>query len=396
MGKQEAISFITRQKAVLLTGQGGFMKNSKLRKKREIIVNTGWRWKLVFTAVCLAAAVILQLCARKIAGFSVFYAGYVYPLWVNTVGRLMSLFPVSVSEILLYAGIVVLMLGIVKIVWFRKGHRAACIGSGLLSLLAAASFLFVIYTLNCGINYYNESFSKCEGFEIKERPVDELKVLCEKLTEQVNTYSSQVLRNKKGLCCLDNNVGGRAVEAMQAAGQIYPSLSGYYPYPKPLIVSQILSVQQLSGIYSPFTVEANYNRHMTAYNIPFTACHELSHLKGFMREDEANFIAWLACMASDHADFKYSGALLGWIYATNALCKVNPDMYNAVVAGLSDEVWADFKANTAFWDRYEGKIAEVSDKVNDTYLKANDQSDGVQSYSRMVDLMLAYYEKTEQ
>ncbi|MEI3187265.1 MAG: DUF3810 family protein [Lachnospiraceae bacterium] len=43
-------------------------------------------------------------------------------------------------------------------------------------------------------------------------------------------------------------------------------------------VSEILSIQQLSGIYSPFTVEANYNRAMTDYNIPHTICHELSSI----------------------------------------------------------------------------------------------------------------------
>ena len=40
-------------------------------------------------------------------------------------------------------------------------------------------------------------------------------------------------------------------------------------------------------------------------------------------------------------------------------------------------------------DRFEGKTAEVSTKVNDTYLKAHSQTDGVLSYGRMVDLMLA-------
>ena len=77
---------------------------------------------------------------------------------------------------------------------------------------------------------------------------------------------------------------------------------------------------------------------MTAYNIPFTTCHELSHLRGFMQEAEP-----------------------------------------------------DLEANSTFWDAYEGRISEAADKINDTYLKANGQADGVQSYSRMVDLIVAYF-----
>jgi hypothetical protein len=75
----------------------------------------------------------------------------------------------------------------------------------------------------------------------------------------------------------------------------------------------------LTGIYSPFTIEANYNGDMTDYNIPFTLCHELSHLRGFMQEEEANFIAFLACIYSDQMEFQYSGYLSAWIYAMNEL-----------------------------------------------------------------------------
>ncbi len=58
---------------------------------------------------------------------------------------------------------------------------------------------------------------------------------------------------------------------------------------------------------------------MVAYNIPFTACHELAHLRGFMQEQEANFIGYLAGTRSDSLEFNYSGYMLGWIYCTNAL-----------------------------------------------------------------------------
>ena len=47
--------------------------------------------------------------------------------------------------------------------------------------------------------------------------------------------------------------------------------------------------------------------------------------------------------------------------------------------------------NNPYWNRYEGKVAEVSNQMNDTYLKLNNQEEGVQSYGRAVDLMLAYY-----
>ena len=183
---------------------------------------------------------------------------------------------------------------------------------------------------------------------------------------------------------------------MEKLGEAYPALSGCYPVPKPVMVSWILAVQQLCGVYSPFTVEANYNWQMTGYNIPHTICHELSHLRGFMREDEANFIGILACTESDDAYFRYSGYLMAWVHAGNALAKADVESFYELHSQLCGRAVQDLQENNEYWDQYEGKVAEVSNQVNDTYLKLNDQKDGVQSYGRVVDLMLAMFLQNRQ
>ncbi len=58
---------------------------------------------------------------------------------------------------------------------------------------------------------------------------------------------------------------------------------------------------------------------------------------------------------------------------------------------LTEEVQIDLTANSAFWNTLEGVLSEVSDQVNDTYLKANGQSDGVLSYEKVVDLLVSYW-----
>jgi len=251
--------------------------------------------------------------------------------------------------------------------------------------------LLLIYTLACGINYHHETFAEINNLSIESYTVDDLEGVCLLLTEAVNQLGAEVSRDENGIAIVDENVNVKAVNAMENLGTLYDALSGYYPNPKP-VLSSLLSVMQLSGIYSPFTIEANYNKDMLSYNIPFTACHELSHLKGFMQEEEANFIAYLACIHSDDIDFQYSGSLLAWIYATNALYKQSTDKYNEIYSLLNDEIKIDLAANNIFWDEYDTVIAEVSDKVNDTYLKVNAQTEGIKSYNRMVDLLVAYYQ----
>lgn len=63
---------------------------------------------------------------------------------------------------------------------------------------------------------------------------------------------------------------------------------------------------------------------------------------------------------------------------------------------LCGQAVQDLQENNEYWDQYEGKVAEVSNQVNDTYLKLNDQKDGVQSYGRVVDLMLAMFLQNRQ
>ena len=157
-----------------------------------------------------------------------------------------------------------------------------------------------------------------------------------------------------------------------------------------MLVSEILSYQKLMGIYAPFTIEANYNQDMPSYDFPFTMCHELSHLRGFMQEEEANFISFLACRESDMTEFQYSGTLSAWEYAMNALYRADPKVWQEVREGLSKAAEPDLRADDQFWSEYDGSVAEVANMVNDTYLKANGQKQGVKSYGKMTDLLVAY------
>ena len=366
------------------------MKKDKIRFTYEKI-------KILTGCSLLAAGAILTLLAGNVGGFAQWYSTHVYPVWVNMLGRMMGVFPVSVAEILLYLLGALLLFTLGRLLWklFRKRAGKRQVLGWFSNLLLAAGVLFLLYVVNCGINYHRTSFSESSGIKAEEYSVSELKEVCGWLTERVNTLSGSVTRDDEGIMRLTGGnkgeVRSRAVEAMQSLGETYPELSGYYPEPKGLLAPWILSVQQLSGIYSPFTIEANYNSGMVDYNIPFTACHELSHLKSFMQEQEANFIAFLASTSYEDPEFQYSGYLLGWIYCMNVLHDADYDSWQEIRDTLSDGAEMDLRENNAFWARYDGAVAEVADQVNDRYLQANGQEEGVKSYDRMVDLIVSWY-----
>ena len=119
----------------------------------------------------------------------------------------------------------------------------------------------------------------------------------------------------------------------------------------------------------------------------------MAHQRGFAREDEANFIAYLVCKSSDYSEFQYSGYLLAAIYSMNALYEYDPDSYKELSAKYSDGVRRDLRYDADFWKQFAGPAEKLQEKVNDTYLKSNKQSDGIHSYGRMVDLLLAEYKQ---
>lgn len=349
--------------------------------------------KRIIGCILLAAGFVLLFISRISHQFAQWYSVHIYPVWVGSIGRLAGFVPFSLSEVFLYILLLwVSVTGVMRVSRaVRKKEERDILASWIHSLYLTACVLFFLYEMNCGVNYHRESFSESSGIQLREYSSGELKEVCLWLTEEVNSLSRLVERDENGVMQTGKDADGGAIAAMQSLGNSYEGLAGYYPKPKGLIHPWILSVQNLTGIYSPFTVEANYNSEMTDYNIPFTMCHELSHLRGFMQEQEANFIAFLACSQSKETEFCYSGNLMGWIYCMNVLRRIDYEGWEEVRPLLASEAEADLAANREFWEKYDGAVAEVSNRVNDTYLKANGQAEGVKSYNRMVDLIVAYY-----
>ena len=76
----------------------------------------------------------------------------------------------------------------------------------------------------------------------------------------------------------------------------------------------------------------------------------------------------------------------------NALWSVDREAYKEVVRTLTPAVLGELRAYAAFFDQFRDSVAaDVSDAVNDTYLKLHGNEAGTASYGLVVDLAVAYY-----
>ena len=356
----------------------------------------------VFTALLLtAAALFLRAGARYLEGFADSYAGIFNRTWVMILGRASSVFPFSLVEFLIYGLILLIIFCVFRLI-FIWAHRKREKGKETLKravrlfagrLLVLASLIFFLFEANEDIYFYCTPFSVREGYGEGTYSTEDLAACCKRLADEAGVYAGLVERDADGLMVMSADADERIREAMTNLGTSFSELSGWYPKAKPVFISRLMSLTSMAGIYSAYTIEANYNREMTEYNHAFCSAHELSHLKGVLQENEANFAAYLCCMNSEEADIRYSGLLSGWVYCGNELYKRDRERWTEIYRTLDARCIADLDANNAFWDGFKGKISDAAESFNDSYLKGRGQEEGTQSYDRVVDLIVSYEKK---
>jgi hypothetical protein len=300
-----------------------------------------------------------------------------------------SIVPFSVAEFLVISLIVVLLIMIVLlIIRIKKGGFF----KQLLNIGVYLSSLYILFMLFWGLNYNRLSFDKIAGLKLEKSSKQDLYKLCESLIDRANSLREKVTEDSKGIMTIDGgykDVFKRASQGYSEAAKLYPELGGSYGRPKGVILSVPMTYTAITGIYMPYTGEPNINTNIRDFMLPCTTTHEMAHQRGFAREDEANYLAYVACVSHPDADFKYSGVMLALINSMNALADADYEGFRQLYGKYSEGIKRDLQDNREFWKRYEGRIEKISDTVNDTYLKSNGQNDGVKSYGRMVDLLLA-------
>ncbi len=357
-------------------------------------------YKRIYFLGLLPISYLLILLAKDSSFFAEeVYAKHIYKWISQLISTVTGLFPFSIAELIVISLPVVILVILLRFalgLLLNKEHRGSRLIKGLLNVLCAVSVVLFLFVLLGGMNYYRSNFSSYSNLQIEDSSLEELYSLTKNLVLDANELRAETSSvDQDGVFKLSISNTELAKEADQAfkslAGE-YPVLGGNYPAPKPILLSKLMSSTEITGIFFPFTMEANVNVDVPDYSIPATMLHELAHLRGFMREDEANFLAYLAGMKSDQPDIKYSSTMLALITAGNALYDQSPDLYFEIRDQYSEGVLKDLRANSEYWQQYEDTaVSTISNKVNDTYLKANAQADGVQSYGRMLDLLLAKY-----
>ncbi len=262
------------------------------------------------------------------------------------------------------------------------------------ALFSAVALIWTLFVFTLGTGYRGSSLDEKLELERSDCTADELYGTAEILKDIINGCEDDICARDGGFSVMPYNydtMSGKLIDAYGVLCSEYGFIQKLDSRVKTVMLSEPWTYTHITGVYTFFTGESNINVNMPDYTIPYTAAHELAHQRGIAREDEANFVAYLACMSSDDPYIIYSGALSMYEYVTNALYSADYDLFSKARTGLCETALNDMYSYNRFFEKYRtNTVAKVSGKINDSYLKSQGQAGSV-SYGLVVDLAVAYY-----
>lgn len=350
--------------------------------------------------ICLIGMItfiLIQFCKENPLIVEKIYSNYIFLLIARVLSKLFSKIPFSLWEFI-YVGllvfpVIIFFKFIYMLIKDRKNlkiklikHTKPC----LITLLLG----YFLFNILWGINYYREPIATSMGHENEQYKKDDLINLCKEVLIITNGIRDDLKEDINGNFTLSMEFS--QLSNMVEDGYKYfkvgnKPLDVRYNNTKPVILSKFMSYTGITGMYSPFTGEANVNIDIPSTTLPVTIAHEQAHQRGIAREEEANYLAYLACVNSPNKELQYSGYYLALTYLMNDLYSIDKEAYQEIRKLYSHKLIRDINFSNNYWKNHEGFVERVWNKANDSYLKANNQSAGAASYGLMTKLLLGEY-----
>ena len=315
--------------------------------------------------------------------------------WHRALGEFSSIFPFSLCAVLIALAVLgALTYVIFQIVYmFRRREVLKRVYRIFMTFLMAFCIFYGGFCALWGIYFYTADFEEQSGIHAQPISTLELKLVTYYFSHLLNEYSDDVARDENGLFAEDMDaVFDHSPLLYDSVSKEFPCLEGKPLRSKPFLFSKVLSHMTFTGFFFPFTGEANINVDSPDCMTASTIAHEIAHQRGVAQEDEANFVAVLASLADGDSVYCYSSCLMAYTYLGNALYAADYETWLNIYNSLKPEVIADLRDNSSYWDKYRDSVVNTaSDAIYTGMLYSYGQTDGLKTYGKCVDLLVAYY-----
>lgn len=312
-------------------------------------------------------------------------------IFISKISRtVLGKIPFSVGDLLYTAAIIYAIYWLIKN--RKRGWKNITLG-----VLNCISVIYFAFHFLWAFNYYRVPLF--EKMQINREYTDEdLLNFTEKLIIKTNEIQLRVTQNKNKKVInpyTQNQVFEMTQNGYDHLAKQHPYFSYSIPSQKKSLLSLPLTYMGFGGYLNPFTNEAQVNDKLPMHSFPNVVCHEMAHQIGFGSESECNFIGFLAGIKNDDLYFQYSAYANALRYCLLNIGVKDEKLFEQLKQKINPGIIENYRESEAFWKQYDTFIDKAFHAFYDQYLKSNQQEDGIDSYSKFVDLLINYYSRKE-
>ncbi len=324
-----------------------------------------------------------------------YYTYGIYPLITRIQRALLGWIPFSLGD-LFYGFLILLLLfrafRFFRILFQRKFNRKYLVAT-LQQLIFIFLFIYVFFNLLWGLNYNRKGISDQLALSVKTYSTADLDTLIAVLQYRLNENAELITPEARDSFLRKKALFQGAASAYRIVAREYPFLAYPTPSVKPSLFSYAGNILGFQGYYNPFSGEAQVNTTIPISLTPFVTMHEIAHQLGYGKENEANFVGFLACRVHPSSVFRYSVYFDMYNYSMRELYYRDSLVTKKYSTQVHPQVKADIQEYRAFLARYKNPIEPMISWAYGNYLKANNQPGGKQTYNEVVAWLIAYYKK---
>ena len=353
-------------------------------------VSTG---NIVAISILLLLIVLIKLSTFFPNWIENQYSRGLYPLIANAYRTALGRIAFSVGDILyglLALYLIIKLVQLIRFLFTTNKPNIAFTKWGITAFYIFAA-VYIYFNLFWGLNYNRPGIAAQLQLNPHEHTEKDLKNITTLLLQQVNAT-----RLSLGAGALTNKPYQSIFSEAKAC---YQNISGTFPYleykkfsVKPSMYGTLGNFLGFLGYYNPFTGEAQVNLTQPAFLTPFVTCHEIGHQLGYASESEANFVGFLAATSGDNL-FRYSAYFDMYQYANHELYLRDSLAAKQNNIALDTLVKADVAILRQYWKKSDNVVEPFIRIFYDRYLKANQQSQGIDSYNEVIGWLIAYQKK---
>ncbi|WP_299104394.1 DUF3810 domain-containing protein [uncultured Tenacibaculum sp.] len=349
--------------------------------------------KHLFLSLLLPIQVlVVQFLSQKSHLIEHYYSNGLYPYISSAFRLILGWIPFSFGDALGLVLLFLLLKAIYKLI-ITKGKNFI---AQLLKFTSILSIIYCCFYTFWGLNYFREPLAKNLGLTQGAYTNEQLIQTTQSIVEKLNALQLQITQNdtlKVEVPYSVKEIYKLAPNGFNNMSKKLPQFAYNFSSIKSSLVSLFQSYNGTSGYINPITGEAQINDMIPKTGYPATTCHEMGHQIGWSAENDANFVSFLACTHNSDVYFQYSGYRMAYRYCIIELSKRDKTTADTIKKTVHIGIYKDFRDSYLHWKQFENPIEPYLKKGYNSYLKANNQSQGIKSYSYVVDLLIAYFEK---